>query len=261
MSISIDDFNQTLKCEICNDLLYKPMTLLCQHTFCYHCLEIGKSMKTLKECPLCKLKLEIPEVVPQNNLISEIEKIIFGNEHFKSIEARVNEEQLQRQLEPQVRQEIQEALKKTILKSKKEDYKNININLNSTHNQILPEPSTNNNNIQRNNLASINNDDEWTIKDITRIMETLVFVFYVYDYFNKIIPFLSGTKIKICVYSIFFLVGLYLIYKYYKINMVGNRHRNLQTYSFSYIMPLHTDNLSNVNNLSQSIIDSMRDII
>jgi len=253
MSISSDDFNQTLKCEICNDLLYKPMTLLCQHTFCYHCLELGKTMKTLKECPLCKLKLEIPDSSPQNNLITEIEKIIYGNEHFKSIETRVNQEQLHRKLEPIVRQEIQEAFKKTILKTKKEDYKNININLNQQSEPV-------NNNQQPLNLTPISND-EWTTKDITRVMETLVFIFYAYNYFNKIIPLLGGNKIKLCVYFGFFLAGLYLIYKYYKIKEIHHENRNLHSYSFSYIMPLNNDNLTNVNSLSQSIINSMENII
>lgn len=254
-----DDLESTLKCEICGDLLYQPMTLLCQHTFCYHCLELGKSMKTLKECPLCKLKLEIPLNPPQNNLISEIEKIIYGKKHFQTIEERVQEETLHRKLEPQVRQEIQEAFQKTLNQSKKEDYKNININLGNN------DSNTSDNNDSENptpvvppsNQLSSNN---WTVKDITNTLETLVFVFYAYNYFSKIIPSLGGNRVKLLVYASFFFFGLYLVYQYYQIKKQP-RNRTMQTYSFSYVMPLNNNNLSNVNNLSQSIASSLQNLI
>jgi len=65
LEINMPTFDQILRCEICNDLLYQPMTLICQHTFCYHCLSIGKSTNSMKECPLCRLKLELPPNMPK----------------------------------------------------------------------------------------------------------------------------------------------------------------------------------------------------
>lgn len=270
-----DDLEEALKCEICGDILYQPMTLLCQHTFCHHCLELGKSMKTLKECPLCKLKLEIPVKAPRNNLISEIEKIIYGQDYFQTIEERIQEETLHRKLEPQVRKEIQEAFQKTLNQSKKEDYKNININLEGGN----PNPNNNSNpnsaptttNNSQNPVTNTSNqssesftNNKWTVKDITNTLETLVFVFYAYNYFGKIIPVLNTTKAKILVYSAFFFYGLYLVYQYFQIKKKPP-HRPVQTYSFSYVMPLdnlnNVNSVNNVNNLSQSIANSLQNLI
>lgn len=48
-------------CVICHETLVDPITFMCQHTFCRHCVY------TLKTCPTCRLAIFIPPC--KNNLL------------------------------------------------------------------------------------------------------------------------------------------------------------------------------------------------
>lgn len=56
-----------LDCSICREILYKPVTLLCQHSFCYPCLKTFYSQRTeygrnddRSKCPICKIPYTLP---------------------------------------------------------------------------------------------------------------------------------------------------------------------------------------------------------
>lgn len=83
---------QELKCLICQDLLHKPTSLLCQHIFCFECL---KKLKR-KECPTCKEPFIMP--IQHSLAIDNVMKIIIPNivkdremENNKDIAVEINE--------------------------------------------------------------------------------------------------------------------------------------------------------------------------
>lgn len=45
---------KVLKCSVCKELFSKPVTLMCQDTFCLGCVE------NKKECPICFRKIFVP---------------------------------------------------------------------------------------------------------------------------------------------------------------------------------------------------------
>lgn len=57
-----NNLEELLKCSICTDIFYEPITLLCQHSFCKKCLDNSNTNK----CPYCNLKIFVP---PQVNYV------------------------------------------------------------------------------------------------------------------------------------------------------------------------------------------------
>ncbi|OAF64245.1 hypothetical protein A3Q56_08053, partial [Intoshia linei] len=49
--------NKNLICVICLNVFQDPMRIHCGHSFCKVC--IRKAMKVKKECPLCKIKIDV----------------------------------------------------------------------------------------------------------------------------------------------------------------------------------------------------------
>jgi len=50
------EFNELLKCGICLEQLYKPKTLLCEHTYCERCLQNLFLLNNEVVCPICREK-------------------------------------------------------------------------------------------------------------------------------------------------------------------------------------------------------------
>lgn len=67
-------FNE-LECVICTDILVRPVTLPCQHTFCRSCIERSE----VRKCPNCRG----PKTVPQNDnfMIKQLVMDAFPNEY------------------------------------------------------------------------------------------------------------------------------------------------------------------------------------
>ena len=53
-----DNTARDFTCAICHDILYEPVTLFCQHSYCQSCL-VGRPVHS---CPVCRLALFIPPV-------------------------------------------------------------------------------------------------------------------------------------------------------------------------------------------------------
>lgn len=53
-----------ISCGICGEILGHPVTILCQHTFCYPCLQTmiqtNKSTTNKRECPMCRTAFILP---------------------------------------------------------------------------------------------------------------------------------------------------------------------------------------------------------
>lgn len=73
-----DDIKKELTCQVCLSVMYKPTTLMCQHTFCYACL---KDMES-KACPMCRQ----PFVVPgeYNRVLDNVVSKCFPEDHARA---------------------------------------------------------------------------------------------------------------------------------------------------------------------------------
>lgn len=104
--IKLEDIEDFLKCDVCKDILNEPKTLLCQHTFCANCLI------SLKECPMCRLKLYLPK--NSNNIFNNIISLLYGSEKVKELEEKNRKEKLEKELLPKVLNELNNNLNNTI---------------------------------------------------------------------------------------------------------------------------------------------------
>ena len=111
----IEDF---LKCDVCKDIFNEPKTLLCQHTFCSTCLI------SLKECPMCRLKLYLPEKT--NILFDKIVGILYDANKIKELENRHRREKLEKEITPKVIEEMNKNFNQTITNSGVKDNNFIN---------------------------------------------------------------------------------------------------------------------------------------
>lgn len=105
-NINTEDIEDFLKCDVCKDILNDPRTLLCQHTFCSTCLI------SLKECPMCRLKLYLPE--ESNKTFNKLIGLIYGSEKIKELEDRHRKEKMEKEMLPKVIDELNNNLNKTI---------------------------------------------------------------------------------------------------------------------------------------------------
>ena len=71
LEIDADNLQQSLVCPICADPFYKPVTLICQHTFCKSCL----MSSTDRRCGICRLRYVIPK--EHNRIIENAIKVFF----------------------------------------------------------------------------------------------------------------------------------------------------------------------------------------
>jgi len=51
--------NRELSCGLCNEMLVRPVTLSCGHTFCKHCLQVHM-LKNGLECYRCQDPIYVP---------------------------------------------------------------------------------------------------------------------------------------------------------------------------------------------------------
>jgi hypothetical protein len=96
--MSDSEVEDNLKCDVCKDFFYDPITLLCQHTFCSFCIT------TLKECPMCRLKIHLPK--QKNKLITELIGILYGREKLEELNNKFHLTKLEKEIRPQVEKDL-----------------------------------------------------------------------------------------------------------------------------------------------------------
>ena len=69
-----DEIASQLECAICMEVMNDPMTATpCMHNFCKACIEQWKKTSYMKECPMCKGKIED---LKKNALIANLIEVI-----------------------------------------------------------------------------------------------------------------------------------------------------------------------------------------
>ena len=69
-----DEIASQLECAICIVVMNEPMTATpCMHNFCKKCIEQWMSTSYMKECPLCKVKIED---LKKNTLVANLIQVI-----------------------------------------------------------------------------------------------------------------------------------------------------------------------------------------
>jgi len=98
-----DEISKILKCAICHRVLYKPVSLLCQHNFCKKCI----NSIIEKKCPTCRVKFVEP--IQYNRELDAIFKLILSKKYSKRV---INEQKdkLKINLHDQVLNELKNDL-------------------------------------------------------------------------------------------------------------------------------------------------------
>lgn len=176
--------DENCKCDVCKDFLFEPVTLFCQHTFCMSCVI------SLKECPMCRLKIYIPK--KQNKIFTELITILYGHEKNIELANKFKKEKIEKELKPKILDELRNNLTSTI-------------NDNSSNNQT---PRTQNN-------QQVPNDNQ-TPQDVTifginvtfmlKFVEVCFLIYYIYGFIkslrHEINWFRSGLNLIIIIQSI-----------------------------------------------------------
>jgi hypothetical protein len=107
--VSLEDIEECVKCDVCKDVLYDAKTILCQHTFCGSCLV------SLKECPMCRLKLFLPS--NNNNIFNNLANILYGKEKVAELKNKTKRDKLEKELNKTILDELQTSFNKSITSS------------------------------------------------------------------------------------------------------------------------------------------------
>ena len=107
--LSLEDIEACVKCDVCKDVLYDAKTILCQHTFCGSCLV------SLKECPMCRLKLFLPS--NNNNIFNNLANILYGKEKVAELKNKTKRDKLEKELNKTILDELQNSFNKSITSS------------------------------------------------------------------------------------------------------------------------------------------------
>jgi len=134
---------ECLKCLLCNKILYQPITLHCQDTFCKLCLQKYNHKTKKSNCPKC-LKPTFNPMIQNFKLCDLINKIF--PEETRKREEELNA--LKNKLSPD--EKLKEDIKDEIIKN---NWRNI-VNKKSTQNQ-LQQPQQQQNQIQQFFLETI----------------------------------------------------------------------------------------------------------
>lgn len=69
--LNMDRLLNQLVCEVCTEVMYHPVTLGCQHTFCMACVVACKD----RTCPVCRCKFVMPR--DYNRLIDNMVQLFY----------------------------------------------------------------------------------------------------------------------------------------------------------------------------------------
>lgn len=136
-----------IQCTICQDILVRPVTLLCQHTFCRYCIESYTEQSTKDEtdeegfqvlkdhiarCPLCKCVIVVP---PNDNFVlCDLLEKHYSQEYQKALDERTKSLK-KKNVENQLRKELFNALvEETIVQNPPSNLRNNNTTIRMYYN-------------------------------------------------------------------------------------------------------------------------------
>lgn len=103
-------------CSICRDILFKPVTLLCQHSFCYDCLNdyynanndhSAYIFSKNDKCPMCKIPYTLPPI--ENGILGEMIAEKYPEEYKIRLEEYIKEQEKEtehQRMEKIIRKEV-----------------------------------------------------------------------------------------------------------------------------------------------------------
>jgi hypothetical protein len=182
IKVSLEDI---LKCDVCRDILYDATTLLCQHSFCSVCLS------SLKECPLCRLKIHLPiqnnssnnnssnnNSCKINNIFNKISELLHNKEKINELKNRKKRDILEKELHPKVLEELNKSLDRVIVSNQQNQLQNQQNNLNDTLN--LNQTSVEN--FSLNNPTSYILGFKFNISSFFKGIEYAFLLYYIYGF-------------------------------------------------------------------------------
>ncbi len=121
---------KTYSCGICSQVLHRPVTLQCQHTFCYSCLkEMIRSKPNEsapeKRCALCRCRFFLLESDNVNYKIQEsvdaFLNVIYSPDEIREMLGSRDKDTLRMELREQVVKELREELQESIMDNTAQD--------------------------------------------------------------------------------------------------------------------------------------------
>jgi len=103
------DIENELSCPVCTNTYYNPITLLCQHTFCYHCISDDK----IKECPICRIKKFIPKYASTkvtDNVLNKVLKLYYGEDSINELKVEVEDYLEDKRMGPKIEKDMEKKL-------------------------------------------------------------------------------------------------------------------------------------------------------
>lgn len=145
-SEQIEDLEDTLKCNICKEIFNEPVTLICNHTFCYSCIiNMPASQWAPRKCPMCQVLIWLPPQHTVNFILRDVIINIYGQQKYETIKQERTKGILKKSLETEVKEEIKTEIWRTVMDAMKHT-------LPKDHSNPLNSPSlqtqVNNENVQ-----------------------------------------------------------------------------------------------------------------
>lgn len=109
--VKVKDIKEILICPVCKDVMNEPLTLMCNHTFCYICLAgTEENMWELsRDCPICKKKYCLPPTNVVNFTLRDVIQTLIGKKRYektkKSREAQLVKHSLRNKVIKELRDE------------------------------------------------------------------------------------------------------------------------------------------------------------
>lgn len=104
------------QCSICTQILFDPITLICQHTFCRDCLV--QHMKTSKKCPTCQKHFFLPSTNTTfiiRDAIFDLQSKIYPPEKLATMQENRLHSRIKLNTKETVIAELRKELENTIL--------------------------------------------------------------------------------------------------------------------------------------------------
>ena len=109
-----EEINSSYECSVCQSLFVKPVTLLCQHTYCRQCIKTHydrmKSNKNTPTCPVCNCGIIIPP--NDNNLLVDIINLNYSDKYKQRVE-----ESKKDVIKSEIKEEVKNELRRELFSS------------------------------------------------------------------------------------------------------------------------------------------------